>query len=87
MTEETETPKPTDVAGRLDGLVGLHNDAEYRWRRWYTKLVLDYSVLFKFYGVDEVHELIGAMDGHIEKLQAKLPPTKDERPGYTPREG
>jgi len=36
MTEETETPKPADVAGRLDGLVMSVDDLEaedvnYKW--------------------------------------------------------
>lgn len=34
-----------------------------------------------------IDDLIDAQAKHIEKLQAKLPPLRDERPGYVPREG
>jgi hypothetical protein len=40
--------------------------------------------LFYFYDVDSLEALIEAQDKHIEKLQAKLPQTKDEFP-RTPR--
>lgn len=44
------------------------------------------SGLLKFYAVNSVDELIDAMAHHIEKLQAKLPPMRDEQPGRV-REG
>ncbi len=31
MTEETETPRPADVAGRLDGLVSCPNCPDQGW--------------------------------------------------------
>jgi hypothetical protein len=43
--------------------------------------------LMKFYDVDTVADVIGMQSSHIERLQAKLPPTPDERPGYVPRGG
>lgn len=36
--------------------------------------------LAKFYGVNTKNELIAAQANHIEKLQAKLPPLRDEQP-------
>lgn len=42
--------------------------------------------LMKFYGVESVEALVSAQARHIEKLQAKLPPLRDEHP-RTPREG
>ena len=36
--------------------------------------------LAKFYGVNTKNELIAAQANHIEKLQAKLPPFRDEQP-------
>ena len=54
-----------------------------------SALVLDAdnSQLMRFYGVTTLQELIDAQAHHIERLQAKLPPMRDERPGYVPREG
>lgn len=37
--------------------------------------------LCKFYGVETYPDLVANMARHIEKLQAKLPPTRDEQPG------
>jgi hypothetical protein len=37
--------------------------------------------LFKFYGVSTTAELIAAQARHIEKLQAKIPPT----PSFVPQ--
>lgn len=42
--------------------------------------------LCKFYDVDNFPDLVSAMDHHIEKLQAKLPPTPSLWPGRV-REG
>lgn len=43
--------------------------------------------LMQFYQVSSLKDLVLMQDRHIERLQAKLPPTRDERPGYVPREG
>lgn len=42
--------------------------------------------LRRFYSVETTTDLIAAMSRHIEKLQSKLPPTRDEQ-HRTPREG
>jgi len=42
--------------------------------------------LMKFYGVATLNDLVMAQDRHIERLQAKVPPIKDETPGRV-REG
>ena len=44
------------------------------------------DVLLKFYAVDTLEALVEAQARHIEKLQAKLPPLRDEQPGRV-REG
>lgn len=36
--------------------------------------------LAKFYGVNTKNELIAAQARHVERLQSKLPPIKDEQP-------
>jgi len=43
--------------------------------------------LKRFYNVGSLEELVMMQAHHIERLQARLPPLRDERPGYTPREG
>jgi len=47
----------------------------------------DIAQLMKFYNVKDLHALVRIQSSHVERLQAKLPPLKDERPGYVPREG
>ena len=42
--------------------------------------------LCKFYDVDTYPKLVASMAHHIEKLQAKLPPSRDTQPGRV-REG
>jgi len=42
--------------------------------------------LMNFYGVNDLWNLVIAQARHIERLQAKLPPLRDEFP-RTPREG
>jgi hypothetical protein len=42
--------------------------------------------LLTFYGVTTTVDLIKAMEGHIAKLQSKVPPIPDQFPG-TPRHG
>ena len=46
----------------------------------------DPAPLMKFYDVSNIPDLIDAQDKHIERLQAKLPPTRDASP-RTPRKG
>ena len=50
-----------------------------------TKSEVD--ALMRFYAVDTLEGLVEAQAKHVERLQAKLPPMRDERPGYVPREG
>lgn len=40
-----------------------------------------------FYAVVTLEDLVLMQAQHVRKLQAKLPPLRDERPGYVPREG
>ncbi len=47
----------------------------------------DIAHLMRFYTVASLTELVRIQSQHIDRLQAKLPPIRDERPGYTPREG
>lgn len=42
--------------------------------------------LYRFYGVSTLEGLAAAQDHHIERLQSRLPPIRDEFP-RTPREG
>ena len=46
-----------------------------------------FQQLMKFYQVSTLEHLVLAQSEHIERLQKKLPPLRDERPGYVPREG
>ena len=46
----------------------------------------DMAPLMRFYNVSSIPDLIDAQAKHIERLQAKLPPTRDAFP-RTPREG
>ena len=43
--------------------------------------------LMRFYSVDTLEGLVRAQAEHVERLQTKLQPLRDARPGYTPREG
>ena len=47
----------------------------------------EFAQLMRFYSVSTLEDLVRIQSQHIERLQAKLPPLRDERPGYTPREG
>jgi len=38
------------------------------------------ETLKRFYNVETLEQLVIAQDGHIERLQAKLPPTPDTQP-------
>lgn len=44
------------------------------------------DALLRFYAVDTLEGLVEAQARHVEKLQAKLPPMRDEQPGRV-REG
>src|SRR3990167_6386871 len=46
----------------------------------------EHTTLMKFYAVETLPDLIKAQARHIERLQAKLPPTRDTQPGRV-REG
>lgn len=46
----------------------------------------EHSALMEFYNAATILGLVAAMAHHIEKLQSKLPPTRDEQ-HRTPREG
>ena len=46
----------------------------------------DFADLFAFYEVTSVRQLIEAQVAHVQKLQAKLPPSRDAFPG-SPRQG
>lgn len=41
---------------------------------------VDHSRLFRFYNVTTVDELISIQSLHIQRLQSKLPPMRDEQP-------
>ncbi len=41
----------------------------------------DMDRLLKFYAVDSLEALVEAQAHHVERLQAKLPPMRDEQPG------
>lgn len=43
--------------------------------------------LMDFYDVESIPELIEAQEQHIKRLQDRLPPMVDSRPGYSPRGG
>lgn len=47
----------------------------------------DIAQLMRFYNVKDMEALVRIQSSHVERLQAKLPPLRDERPGYVPREG
>lgn len=47
----------------------------------------DIAQLMKFYNVTDMAALVRIQSTHVERLQKKLPPLRDERPGYVPREG
>lgn len=49
-------------------------------------LAQEFQDLAKFYDVDSLEALVRIQAEHIERLQAKLPPTRDAFP-RTPREG
>jgi uncharacterized small protein (DUF1192 family) len=40
----------------------------------------DHAQLMKFYGVEKVDDLINAMEEHIARLQARVPPRPDQTP-------
>lgn len=42
--------------------------------------------LMKFYAVETLEQLVAIQAHHIERLQARLPPARDEH-SRTPREG
>lgn len=46
----------------------------------------EFGTLLRFYNVSTFAELVNAQARHIEKLQAKVPPLRDEQPGRV-REG
>lgn len=46
-----------------------------------------FEQLMKFYNVTSLEKLALAQADHVESLQKKLPPIRDEWPGYVPREG
>lgn len=50
-------------------------------------LAQEFQDLAKFYDVDSLEALVRIQAQHVERLQKKLPPLKDEKPGYVPREG
>jgi len=52
-----------------------------------AKNVEDLKRLMRFYSVATLEDLALAQAKHVERLQTKLPPIRDERPGYIPREG
>lgn len=53
----------------------------------HAKNVVAISQLMRFYNVGTLEDLAIQQMGHVERLQAKLPSIRDERPGYVPREG
>ncbi len=41
----------------------------------------EYSTLMRFYGVSSLKELVHAQAAHVERIQAKIAPIKNEQPG------
>lgn len=90
-------PRAWMRVNRTGGSTGV-TDTEYgrdQWKRVGDRVVplytemndeVDYSDLMKFYSVKTAAELIGAMEGHIYTLQAKVPPIPDRFPS-SPRHG
>lgn len=74
-----------------DAAASLHHTDEELERVWIEQVTTPATLdgirkLMKFYGVDKVIELVKAQEHHVEKLQSKLLPLRDEQPGKV-REG
>lgn len=75
-----------DVCIRING---KDERLQADWLKHMRRVVepADHSQLMRFYAARSTDELIERLEHHIERLQAKLPPRRDEQPGYVPREG
>jgi hypothetical protein len=89
-------PAPATSTNQCDGCArglrldnGLHREADGRsymactaakYAPAQTVSEVDHSQLFRFYGVANADDLIACQSKHIERLQAKLPPMRDEQP-------
>lgn len=65
---------------------GGHETVELSGSQPKTEIPEDVALLMKFYSVDTLADLIRMQARHVEHLQAKVPPLRDERPGRV-REG
>jgi hypothetical protein len=75
----------TNIHVRINGEWEIH---EGDWLKHLKRVVepVDQSRLMAFYDVSTKDELIRRLHQHIDRLRAKLPPTRDENQ-RTPREG
>lgn len=79
LIERCKAAHYVDVYLRINGMdVRVQAD----WLKHLKRVVepADHSQLMRFYDVRTQDELIERLSHHIERLQAKLPPTPDMRP-------
>lgn len=72
----------------------LNEPVSHAWEQGIKSRILELeldeaalSQLMHFYNVTNIKALVLEQAKHVEKLQKQLPPLRDARPGYSPREG